>query len=325
MNKLKITLLLILSCIFFNACGQNSERKLKIEVMEYSEQTGDILANQLKRYDFEPNYQISIDTKNSYDLLINDYLIDCDYGSYKQWHQFFINWGILKSGKQRLQIKLYPEFINGKLSESLKNEDYLELEVSYFIWSRDNTGIEKRIDVLKYELPRRDINNRLIDYSQKKELTIDLEFNANVPYELKGWTDGIVFDKKDSLQLKRRLAAIYDEYIYNYKNKKFDNIRAISLYRSYEIAQSIYKNKEDFQKGYEKLIDEELNFLPLENYDIYFYGAGRMITLRRTDNKYLGDSPCIRTYINDRGVKRNQILDMFFYQPQGSDKLVLIR
>lgn len=325
MNKLKI-IVLILIHISTYGCSQNLKNKLKeMTIMEYSEQTRDSLVNQLRRYDFEPNYQIAIDTKNSYEILVNDYLINCDYGSFKQWHEFFINWGILKSGKQRLQIRLYPEFIRGEVSKSLKDEDYLKLTVSYFTWSNDNSGIDKKNEILSYELPKEDMYGNPISYSQKKELIINLEFEANVPYELKGWIDGMVFNKKDSLILKEKLVNIYNGYIYYYKNKMFDKIRNFSLYRSYEIAQSVYSDRGNFQKGYEDLKDEDLNFLPLENYDIYFYGDGKMITLRRVDNRFLGDSPCIRTYTDDKGVKRFQFFDIFFYQPKGSDKLVLIR
>lgn len=56
-----------------------------------------------------------------------------------------------------------------------------------------------------------------------------------------------------------------------------------------------------------------------------FYGDGRLITLRRIDDRHYGKSPYVRTYIGERGESRNQFLNLVFYQPQNSDKLVLIR
>lgn len=308
-------------------CAQNN-KQINNLTMQYSEQTADSLFSQLKKYDYEPNYEINIDTKNSYDVLVNDLLMSCDYGRIIQERSFFINWGILKSGKQRLQVKLYPKYSNGKQLETLTNNDFLKLTVSSFTWRKDGYGTENEDTVLTYQLPRLDANNRPIDYSKQKELVINLEFDAKVPYELKGWTDGIVFNKKDSTILKQKLASIYQEQINDFKNKRFDLINAQSVIHDFEIGQSVYDTKESLLKSlkeYDELKDKDLNFLPLEKYDIFFYGDGRVITLRRINNEYKGCSPFIRLYTDDNGAERVQTNDLYFYQPKGSDKLVLIR
>ena len=332
MKNLKVIAIFIFLCIPIMACGQNSSSNNNNQLVEnmivhFSEQQANSLFSQLQQFDNQPHYEITINTRNSYDVLVNDLLIAHDFGRIMQQRSFFINWRILRSGKQRLQIRLYPQFVNGEQLETLTNDDFLEITVSRFYWS--NTGIENEQTVFRYELNRYDINGYKIDFSEKTEWIIDLEFYAQVPFELTGWTNGIVFNKKDSVRLRQKLSDIYRQEIDDIINHRFDLIRSRSVMQSFEVGQSVYDTKASLLKALQEGDDEfravEFNFLPLENYDIFFYGDGRVITLRRIDDEFRGSSPMIRRFVNEQGVARRRITSMFFYQPKGSDKLVRIR
>ena len=331
MKNLKTIAILMFLCIPTVGCGQSNSNSINNQSIEnmikhFSEQEANSLFRQLQQFDNEPHYEITINTRNSYDVLVNDVLAACDFGHIMQQRSFFINWNILRSGQQRLQVRLYPRFENGEQLETLSNDDFLEITVSRFYWG--SRGVENEQTVFRYELARYDSNGYRIDFSEKTEWIIDLEFNARVPFELTGWTDGIVFNEKDSERLKQKLSDIYRQEIDDFINRRFDLVRSRSVLRDFEVGQSLYDTKESLLEAlqdFDRLRDEDLNFLPLEHYDIFFYGDNRVITLRRTDKEFKGLSPFIREYVDARGETRIQTLDFFFYQPKGSDKLVLIR
>lgn len=328
MNNLNAAVAIFLACISLNACAQKANKNLlKEKDMTFIENLADSLYLDLEEFPLEGqiNYDVYISTKNSYDLLVNDYLIGYDYGRIKQKMGYFANSAILKSGKQKLQLKFYPEYKKGKFLETLANDDYLNIIVERYVWNKEGWK-DKKTEILKYELPKRDKNGNDIDYSEKTELIIDLEFEAQVPYKLNGWTDGIVFHKEDSLQLKQKLVVIYQQIIDDYKNKRFEKIKKESILSDSELIRYYYYPKKNFiEKFKDYNYEKDMNMFPLENYDIFFYGNQRIVTLRRLDIKYRGDSPIIERYIGNNGKNRIRTLEFYFYQPQGSDKLVLIR
>lgn len=293
----------------------------------FIENLADSLYQNIEKVDREQevNYQVYIDTKNSYDVLVNDLLVSYDYGSIKQKNVFFVNKAILKSGKQKLQIKFYPEYQNDEFLETLTNNDFLVISVESYTWGQ-NGWKENKKEILRYELPILNKDGNKIDYSQKKELIIDLEFEAQVPYDLKGWTEGVLFNKRDSVELKQKLAAIYQQRIEDFKDKRFEKIKKESLQREFEQIQFYYLPKDEFVKRFSDYQKEENDiYFPLENYDIFFYGNNKVITLRRIDKIYKGDGALIYESTDNKQESWITSLDLFFYQPQGSNQLVLIR
>lgn len=317
----------LFTCLSFNTCVRQANTNIsKGNKMTFIENLSDSLYSGIEDFSQEQqfNYKVYINTRNSYDALVNNLLIGHDYGSAKQEVGYLANKAILKSGKQKLQIRLYPEYKKGRILETFTNDDYLKVKVERYIWNI-NGFIDKKAEIIKYELPKFDANGNLIDYTPKNELTIDLEFEAKVPYTLKGWTDGIVFNKNDSVKLKKKLVNEYNKQIEYLKHKQFEKVIRESIQRDYEQVRYYYLPKTEYIRKFHDSKEEKETYLPLENYEIYFYGDGRLITLRRIDNENMGDGALVFETIDKDNETWITSLELYFYQPQGSDKLVLIR
>ncbi|PQL90916.1 hypothetical protein C4S77_09620 [Apibacter adventoris] len=312
---------------FLQGCAQ--EKKERTMNILTASQRIDYLKKNIKRYDYEPLYYIDVETNYNYQVLVNDFPVytNFDY-KLKGGMIFNINNSILQSGKQKLEIRIYPESINEVTQkEFLDSKGYFKLQITQTAWRKDGGGQEEPKIILEYELPKKDKQTgNTIDYAKLKSFTDSLSFEANVPYHLQGWTNGEVFKKEDSLQLKAQVAAFYQDMINAYQKKEWDYIRTQYLQADKEKYQAEYitdENIEKFQKGLENSkIDRK--FFPLENYKLSVYGNGRILCLETISGKNKGKSSFGYTYENKdrRGI---WFIDLYLYRPKGSSQFQIIR
>ncbi|WP_146106064.1 hypothetical protein [Apibacter adventoris] len=312
---------------FLYGCAQ--EKKERTMNILTTTQRIDYLKKNIKRFDYEPLYYMEVETNYNYQVLVNDFPVNANFDyKLKGSMTFNINNSILQSGKQKLEIRIYPESINEVTQkEFLGSKGYFKLQITQTAWRKDGGGQEEPKIILEYELPKENKQTgNTIDYAKLKSFTDSLSFEGKVPYILQGWTNGEVFKKEDFLQLKAQVAAFYQDMINAYQKKEWDYIRTQYLQSDKEVYQAEYFPNniiEEYQKGLENnKIDRK--FFPLENYKLGIYGNGRILCLETISGKNKGNSAFGYTYENEeeRGI---MYLDLYLYRPKGSSRFQIIR
>jgi hypothetical protein len=240
-----------------------------------------------------------------------------------------INKAILHSGKQKLEVRVYPRYTSETdQKEYMDNEGTFELFLTRTSWSKDGSGLEEPETILEYSLPKEHSHTGwLIDYSKKKSFTDTLSFEAQVPYTLQGWTDGEVFKEEDSLYLKARVAAFYKDMIEAFEKEDDDYLSTRYLNANKEWYQAEYFPDDlirSLQDGSHVKEKYEKKYFPLENYKLGIYGDRRILCLETVSGKNRGNSALGYTYENElrKGI---WFLDLYLYRPRGSDKLEIVR
>ncbi|PQL91512.1 hypothetical protein [Apibacter adventoris] len=312
---------------FLHGCAQ--EKKERTMNILTTSQRIEYLKKNIQRYDYEPLYYIETITNLNYQILVNDFPVytNFDY-ELKGGMIFNINKAILQSGKQKLEIRIYPESINEITQKKfLDSKGYFKLQMTQTAWRKDGGGLEEPKTILEYELPKEDKQTgNTIDYAKLKSFTDSLSFEAKVPYVLQGWTDGEVFKEEDSLQLKAQVAAFYQDIINAYQKKEWDYIRTQYLQTDKEKYQAEYitdENIEKFQKGLENSkIDRK--FFPLENYKLSVYGNGRILCLGTISGENKGYSALGYHYETKEKIG-DSFISLYLYRPKGSSQFQIIR
>ena len=145
-----------------------------------------------------------------YEILVNDILV---FKHYKNVglsnHAVPINDNILKSGLQKVTIKLYPlGEIDGKNYTTIDPDDSFRLK----IFSRDK---KKPYEAFDYDF--------LFEHAVEIPSSVPyfeetITFNAEVPYELEGWSNSQNLKEMDQEQLEKEVLVFYEKYadvIYN--------------------------------------------------------------------------------------------------------------
>lgn len=323
-----------------NSCDGQNNKSMNTDINSLN--ITEKIYEQVKHYPKEPVYQVFV--KNSlcvYELLVNDYPIanEREYGQLMT--PFTINSAILKSGKQKITLRLYPAPAEySRSGDVLSPNTSCTLEIEYV----DNKDPEyKYIPVTKFELPTKvrmagrdnDIAIPEFEGAGKKYYEITYEFDANVPYEIKGWSEGQDLSKLNQDQLTKKALEAY-----NYRKKIVENrdINAIAkqLYNPIkEQMISEYETKDYIKKAWDEYIEIYKNystfeFKPLINYNKKFYGNGRLLNLEQSDleiNKR-GKSALWGRFKDNQQRTGSEYIRILLYLPEGKnleDGLEVIR
>lgn len=317
MKKIITLLYLGISLI---SCAQ---KEIKIEDIMNQDNVQKVanIYKEVKTYDYNPQYKLHI-TKAanfSFEILINDFPVLYKYETGITTGSIPINEAILKSGKQKLTVRMTPPVDNQ--FNMAKEIDLAIAELKLTIEYGDH-AVEKYKDfktALSYEMPK--MINKLPYYE------INLEFEApKVPYEnaIKGWAKGADILKEDKKVLQKEVETFYKEMIGFYENKNIDALAGKYYKMQKEIAQAHYLNKaEDSQivvDAWIKNINDERAFI-FNDYAMKFYGNGRIVVLKKTDKKYFDFSALTRE--SKEGSYQEYI--MFLYRPSPGAPLEVIR
>ncbi|PQL90913.1 hypothetical protein [Apibacter adventoris] len=313
---------------FLQGCAQ--EKKEQTMNILTTTQRIDYLKKNIQRYDYEPLYYIDVETNYNYQVLVNDFPVytNFDY-ELKGGMIFNINKAILQSGKQKLEIRIYPESINEVTrKEFLDTKGYFKLQITQTAWRKDGGGQEEPKIIMEYELPKENKHiGNTIDYAKLKSFTDSLSFEATVPYHLQGWTNGEVFKEEDSLQLKVQVAAFYQDIREAFEKEEHNYIRTKYLEANKEWYQSEYFPDDliqSLQDGSHVKKKYKKRYFPLENYKLSIYGDGRILCLETISGENKGNSALGYTYENENreGIR---FLDLYLYRPKGSSQFQIIR
>ena len=271
-------------------------------------------------------YGISLSMRVPYELYINDIKADYDYVGANNGVD--INPYVLKNGKYKVKLRIFPAFKAGE--KLIESDDIEKSNISFdsYIRNKETDEISNYNSIpLPIVAPTIDVPY----FEQEWEVEI-----TELPYELEGWSKGQDLRKWDKKELEKKVVAFHQRTrkILNEGNseawlkliqKRFDEVCIFDYLSEKRIEKDLEEIKEDveeYSKG---------TMIPLEDYELKLYAEGKLVTLERKThtkefNNYSpldikGWSPLISkgtTY----GAAPYPIL---LYLPQGSDEFVIIR
>lgn len=329
MKVKKMFLLLILLSFAIHACTNNNLSTQKEKEDMTIEQLIDSTLSHIQRYDYEPLYMIHVESDASVIIKVNDCRIFSYFGIMSNGISAHINDAILQSGSQKVNIELYPSYLDKKIQHDfLTNQNQLKITVTKSHWEKDGSGMSDHEVVAQYDLQEA-IRKKGIDMEKKNLFADTLNFKAEVPYVLTGWSKSKDLTQMNRQELEEKVLMFYTRYRSYYVNKDADKINEETYKRELETSQAAYFGREDIanqKNATDKFFEKyEIDVLPLENYELQFFGNGRMVGLVRTDNKNRGQSALRYRYTNSAGFRRVSMPSVMLHIPEDGNELELIR
>ena len=307
MKKIHLLTIIVLTLLNCN----NTQKKMKIQQIPLEKQI---------------TYIIALSMRVPYELYINDIKADCDYVGANSGVD--MNPYILKNGKYKVKLRIFPAFKAGKKLIEFDDIEKSNISFDSYIRNKETNEILNYNSIpLPIVAPKEDV-----PYFEQ-EWDVEL---TELPYELEGWSKGQDLRKWDKKELEKKVVAFHQKIrkILNDGNseawlkliqKRFDEVCIFDYLSEKRIEKDLEEIKEDveeYSKG---------TMIPLEDYELKLYAEGKLVTLERKThtrefNNYSpldikGWSPLISkgtTY----GAAPYPIL---LYLPQGSDEFVIIR
>lgn len=322
MNKIILYLIVLIN---ISACAQDKNKKTENMNEITSQNFVDKVLENVKHYDKEPEYLLRIGNNTMYEVLVNDIPVYKHYRETQLISPIEINYAILKSGSQKVTFRLYSFDDNGFADNNGINLRILTRDKK----DVDRVGLGKAPEKLLLE---REI---LVNKKGEKYFEGEITFEAEVPYENIGWSEGQDLTKFDQKELENAVVAFYQKMwnIYNDESKKEEQFPLI-VEREREIARSKYYSPKDL----EEILKENLlpytnstyEMLPLENYKMVFYGDGKSVALEQAtlELPLRGYSALGAKYKTEKGSTLGDMSQLVLYLPQGKslkDGLQIIR
>ena len=304
-------ILFIFTILLFNCHNAQNTREMKIQQIPLEKQI---------------TYGISLAMRVPYELYINDIKADYDYVGANNGVD--INPYVLKNGKYKVKLRIFPAFKAGEKLIEFDDIEKSNISFDSYIRNKETNEILNYNSIpLPIVAPKEDV-----PYFEQ-EWDVEL---TELPYELEGWSKGQDLRKWDKKELEKKVVAFHQKIrkILNDGNseewmkliqKRFDEVCIFDYLSEKRIEKDLEEIKEDveeYSKG---------TMIPLEDYELKLYAEGKLVTLERKThtkefNNYSpldikGWSPLISkgtTY----GAAPYPIL---LYLPQGSDEFVIIR
>ena len=333
----KILILFFAISILF-ACGQEKKSaitsdKEKISIMQNpdinSKNFVSKVLEKVKHYPKEPIYYIRLGKANCLiEVLVNDYPVHENYELSNYATPISLNDAILKTGKQKLTYRLYP---TGDLMKESYGGDEATVttltdltSVSIKIIHMDNKGEQKLKDEV-IVMQHNSLNDKSGKFvaSGKPYYEYTFEFQAEVPYELEGWTKGQDLTKLDQELLEKKALEFHKTYQKIYESQ--DEIALAKLnYGPEKInCQAYYKDVNSIKK----IWNEYLFFLKIKDkkhkeltdYKQVFFGEGMLVALEQKslDYPYRGLGAFFFEYLDDENSESYYASKILLYLPNG--------
>ncbi|WP_314771396.1 hypothetical protein [Capnocytophaga sputigena] len=314
----KIVHNIVLACVAlltFQSCSQPTPVNQNPNIT--ADNLVEEITKQVKSYNYEPIYQVDFEFGHCYiELYINDILAYKNYGEGGA-SSFAINPYILNLPIQKINLKMYP---TNELGKFLNNS-----AVRLGIGSYDNQNkfsIEKQqSNLFIYQTPEDE--NGFFKYAGKEYFEQTVAFTLpDVPYKIEGWKDSQDLRNFDKKLLEQKVLQAYQMIQKSFKERDLDKIAQFSYNKMKDQAIAQYFDEEEVQEGWEELISiagaDNLEFFPLENYELVFYGEGRLVGLKskKKDKGFRGASALLCKFKRE-GKWVGAELDYLLHIPKG--------
>ncbi|MBO0594008.1 hypothetical protein I2486_21620, partial [Cellulophaga sp. E16_2] len=224
-----------------------------------------------------PGYYLQINNQNChYDIKVNDLNGEIFFDPYPMYsNQIPLNLNILKSGKQKLSVKIFP--LNGDL---ISEKAGMQLRLIRY---EDMTDIENEFGkskvIWEWEMPK--INNQKLPF-----FLFETFFEAKVPYGIET-LDLFALDLSE-LDEKLILQEVIKEFQIKQKSivNKTQDLDYLKRHIRRPLIQ-IYPNEDIMKETIEGMVNLEsgMKAQPIEDFEICFYYNNKIVTLLRKEDK----------------------------------------
>ncbi|MDM1555203.1 MULTISPECIES: hypothetical protein [Chryseobacterium] len=279
------------------------------------------ISSQIKHYDKEPLYYFRINKEN---CLVRAYLNNVNiYDDYELSNVITPTEisNILKSGPQKVTVKMYPvgDLINKDLG--LENEppvtklsDKAKVDISVVMMDhKSKKGFDDEKIITTQVNPKGAAGKGVYEFS--------FTFNAEVPYEFEGWTKGQDLRKLDQALVQKKALEFYDMVGRLYLNKDLNSLIKLDYVSNVRTMASSYVDKSyvsEFLEEYKNDVEKyEYKMEAIKDFDIEFMGDGKLVRLinRSQRPKLRGGSALLLTY----GSNSTFAPELTLYLPEGRD------
>ena len=275
------------------------------------------IAKQVKHYPSEPQYVMHyFNGVCNFEIYINDFKVVKSFNNESFKTSERINPFLLSKNNQ-LKIILYPRDSVNKLNLQAG----LDLKVNSYE-NTDRFSIEKQqSNLFIYQTPEDE--NGFFKYTGKEYFEQTVAFTLpDVPYKIEGWKDSQDLRNFDKKLLEQKVLQAYQMIQKSFKERDLDKIAQFSYNKIKDQAIAQYFDEEEVQEGWEELISiaggDNLEFFPLENYELVFYGEGRLVGLKskKKDKGFRGASALLCKFKRE-GKWVGAELDYLLHIPKG--------
>ena len=269
-------------------------------------------------------YGISLSMRVPYELYINDIKADYDYVGANNGVD--INPYILKNGKYKVKLRIFPAFKAGEKLIEFDDIEKSNISFDSYIRNKETNEILNYNSIpLPIVAPKEDVPY----FEQEWEVEI-----TDLPYELEGWSKGQDLRKWDKKELEKKVVAYYQKLWRILNNGEGE--RYMDLWKQADQELMFYDYETDYDSIYKEESEEIKknctdNMIYLEDYEMKLYAEGKLVCLERKThtrefNNYSpldikGWSPLIR-----KGRKSGaEDFPVKLYLPEGSKEFVIIR
>lgn len=281
MRKLIISSLLLLSIL--TGCQQAQSSGSTIESHYKMDQKMLHIYKQVNKLDQHPLYEVEFSQDAcGYEILINGvplhrYLF---FGSTDK-QRLPINDYILTSGKQEIVIRLFPPQLSDQ-SWSPTLVDASKFKIKVFHHTPD-CPTDNFKHVFEFDTSNKPGTEKFLASGQKV-YEYKGSFDAEVPYQLTGWSNSKDLSTEDQDKLLKEAVLAYN----NFRNiliKKDVNTYAALMYdKEVELAKAFYwDTPEDSKERWNEIsatVGEKREILPLKDFKMVLYAGGKVLALQ---------------------------------------------
>ena len=314
----KIVHNIVLACVAlltFQSCSQPTPVNQNPNIT--ADNLVEEIAKQVKHYPSEPQYVMHyFNGVCNFEIYINDFKVVKSFNNESFKTSKRINPFLLSKNNQ-LKIILYPRDSVNKLNLQAG----LDLKVNSYE-NTDRFSIEKQqSNLFIYQTPEDE--NGFFKYAGKEYFEQTVAFTLpDVPYKIEGWKDSQDLRNFDKKLLEQKVLQAYQMIQKSFKERDLDGIAQFSFNKMKDQAIAQYFDEEEVQEGWEELISiagaDNLEFFPLENYELVFYGEGRLVGLKskKKDKGFRGASALLCKFKRE-GKWVGAELDYLLHIPKG--------
>lgn len=289
-----------------------------------TEEMVSIVTSKIRLFRTRPYYSLDFDNSNSgcqFEILVNDIPVAKKIGLNGAITSASpINSCILRSGKQKLTIKLYPNVGKSHITTSAKNTSPIMLSISYRKDTWDHQDIS---EVTVFKLPQIILPVPGLAYFER-----EFDFIADVPYRFQGWT--MSKDLRKVPGIEKKVIDRYKEFKALLVAKNYNTFAKIKKQKDVEMNTSFFLRPNEIEEGenFERtaFTEKDAEVQPFDDVKVNFYGDGKLVALENIKDKGSALRTKIRHISPDGKVKEELIkFPMLFHMPQHSDELEIIR
>ncbi|QXP59313.1 hypothetical protein [Olleya sp. HaHaR_3_96] len=323
--KLKISTITLLLTLL--ACTKQNPNTAEQELLNYYKQ--------IKQPTTPINYNASFYSSGcSFELRVNDDYVYNYYSTGGIGTSFPINPNILKAGKQRFSITIYPpRLTNGDFAKTLPKDASFKLDIKGVVF--DDGFVDTVDDGITFELPTKSgINDdgaeTMIYADEGQPMAVYTGyFNADVDYDLVGWSESVDLRKEDPDKLLEEVLKLYKTAGRAITEGDYQTFFTLTEKKIKEIAQCWYSDSigmiQDLKPYKEIATYDEKKLRPIDDFSVQFFGDGKMIGLYDKSGSYKGDPSLQIGYIEKESEKYVTFLFLHLHRPKKGAPLEIIR